>query len=91
MKECDDLQFLTKRYWDVCDEHGIDDQLKWYIAEKHPELGSKSLLQAELEHSRGSFDAEKTQRQTLVLLVGSPLTLSCNRCVFIDLRESCCF
>ncbi len=70
MKECDDLQFLTKRYWDVCDEHGIDDQLKWYIAEKHPELGSKSLLQAELEHSRGSFDAEKTQRQTLVLLVG---------------------
>ncbi len=64
------LQFVTNRYWDICDERSIDDQLKWYIAQRHPELGSKSLLQAELEWSRRSGDAEETQCQTLVLLVG---------------------
>ncbi len=71
--ERNNVERLTKEYWDSFEPLQIDEAMRWYICESHKELGDKSLLEAELEYARGKGSITAQSCKTLVLLVGFSL------------------
>ncbi|MBN1935025.1 MAG: CRISPR-associated protein [Anaerolineae bacterium] len=67
----DDIERVTKEYWDRFEPSKIDEAMHWYVCEDREQLDGKSLLEAELGYARQQITAQPCA--TLVLLVGFSL------------------
>ncbi|HHY30810.1 MAG TPA: CRISPR-associated protein, partial [Syntrophaceticus sp.] len=69
----DDLERVTRDYWDRSQRYDLDSCLKIYICEGQKRLGNKSLLEAELKYAKDNRFITAEPCETLVLLVGYSL------------------
>jgi len=68
-----DIERVTKEYWDYFEPSKIDEAMRWYVLEGQKRLDGKSLLEAELEWAKSQRRITDQSCATLVLLVGFSL------------------
>jgi hypothetical protein len=78
------LKYVSELYWDEpLVKESLVDQIGRYVCRSWPDLGNRSLLQAELEWAKDHDQIQAQPRETLVLLVGfSPDPLLQSICVY---------